>query len=102
LQKYDAYLTLLENLIVLRSQVERGSDPWTLALEERFVRERDHIYNSLEKRSGVEKEMGTFQKLDILERRMVGIADLRRRREELKGRQDEIESHPLFIKRSSS
>ena len=102
LEKYDSYLTLLENLIVLRAQVEAGSDPWTPELEEEFVRVRDGIYQSLEKRSEVEKDMGDLQKLDILEGRMVGITDLRKRREELEERQAEIEAHPLFVRRGTN
>ncbi len=101
LQKYEGYLTMLENLIVLRSQVERGPDPFTPEMRERLVSLRDDIYASLEKRGKVENEMGDLQKLDILEGRMVGIADLRRRREELEERQAEIENHPLFIRRDS-
>lgn len=83
LEKYEGYLALLEDLIVLRSQVEAGPDSWTPELEREFTRVRDRIYCSLEKRSDAEKEMGDFQLLDILEGRMVGVTDLRNRREEL-------------------
>ncbi len=101
LQKYEGYLTILENLIVLRSQVEAGSDPWTPELEQQFVQTSDSIYDSLEKRSDHEEHMGVFQLLNVLEGRMVGIAEERRKRADLQTRQAEIESHPLFIGRSS-
>ena len=102
LQKYESYLILLENLIILRSQVEAGSEPWTIELEQQFVQTRDHIYNSLEERSKKESSMGVFQLLDILEGRMVGIAEERRKRENLHDRQAEIENHRLFIERDYS
>src|SRR4051794_1028990 len=41
LQKYEGYLTILQNLIILRSQIEAGSDPWTPELEQQFVQTRD-------------------------------------------------------------
>jgi hypothetical protein len=99
LQKYESYLDLLANLIILRAQHEAGPDEWTPELEQKFVETRDGIYHDLENRSKREKEMGDFQLLDILEGRMVGIADLRNKRAELQARQAEIESHPLFIRR---
>lgn len=99
LQKYEGYLIFLENLIVLRSQIESGPDPFTPELREKLVGVRDDVYHSLEKRGDVEEDMGDLQLLDALESRMVGIADLRRRREELEERQAEIENHPLFINR---
>ena len=63
---------------------------------------RDRIYNSLEERSKKESSMGVFQLLDILEGRMVGIAEERRKRKNLHDRQAEIENHRLFIKRDYS
>lgn len=102
LQKYEGYLTILENLIVVRSQVKRGSGPWTPELEQHFLQTRDHIFHELEKRGKREGQMGVFQLLDVLEERMVGIAEERRKRADLQARQAEIENHPLFIKRRSS
>jgi hypothetical protein len=102
LQKYEGYLDILSDLIVLRSQLERGPDEFTLELELEFVRTRDDVYHSLEKRSKREKEMGVSQLLEVLEERMVGTADLRNKRDELQVRQAEIENHPLFIKRRFS
>ena len=99
LQKYESYLDLLSDLITIRSQIERGPDEFTPELEVEFVRTRDDVYHSLEKRSKREKEMGVFQLLEVLEERMVGTADLRNKRAELQTRQAEIENHPLFIKR---
>ncbi len=98
LEKYEGYLLLLENLIVIRSQVEVGPDPWPPELEQQFVQTRDAVYDSLEKRGKKEKDMGEFQLMDVLESRMVGIAEERRKRAELEARQAEIEDHPLFIK----
>jgi hypothetical protein len=102
LQKYESYLIILENLIVLRSQIQAGPDPFTPELKEKLVKTRDHVSRELEHRSNVEKDMGIFQLLDVLEGRMVAIADLRRKREDLEKRQGDIEKHPLFIKRGSS
>ena len=99
LQQYESYLDLLSDLIVIRSQIERGPDDFTPEMEQKFVRTRDGVYHSLEKRSKREKEMGVFQKLEVLEGRMVGMADLCNKRAELQTRQAEIEDHPLFIKR---
>src|SRR5215210_4323862 len=80
LQKYEGYLVILENLIVLRYQVQRGPDPFTPELKQQFVQTRDGVYDNLEKRSKREKEMGVFQMLEVLEDRMVGMADLRNKR----------------------
>src|SRR5947209_19795793 len=56
LQKYESYLDLLENLIIIRAQHEAGPDEWNPELEQQFVETRDGIYHSLEKRSNVEEE----------------------------------------------
>lgn len=101
MQKYESYLVILENLIIVRSHVEAGSDPWTPELEQPFIQTRDGIDDSLEKRGKKQADMGVFQLLDVLEGRMVGVAEERRKRAELEARQTEIESHRLFIKRDS-
>lgn len=93
LQNYESYVELLNDLIILRAQVARGPDEWSPELEERFVETRDGIYQSLE------KPMGLFEKLDILEGRNTGLTDERKKRAELAARQAEIEGHRLFIKR---
>ena len=98
LHKYKSYLGLLEDTIILKAQHNRGPDEWTPELEQRFVETLDGIYNSLERLSDREEDMGVFQLLDILEERMVGIVKERRERAELEERQAEIENHPLFIK----
>lgn len=99
LHKYESYLDLMSDLIVVRAQVEAGPEDYTPELEEHFVRARDEVYNSLEKRSKREKDMGVFQLLDILEGRMVGAKEQREKRTALENRQADIEDHPLFIKR---
>lgn len=99
LRKYEAYLDLLSDLIVIRAQVEAGPSEYTPEMEREFVRTRDGIYRSLETRGKQEKEMGVFQLMDILEGRMVGAKELRERRTALENRQTEIEDHPLFIRR---
>lgn len=99
LQDYEGNLTLLENLIVIRSQVEASAEPWTSELESKALDIRDKIYRNLEKRSEHEKHMGIFQKMDVLEGRMVGIAEERRKRADLQARQTDIENHRLFIGR---
>lgn len=99
LNKYENYLNLLEDTIVIRAQHKHGPDPYTPELEQTFVETRDRIFSSLEKRAEHEDEMGVFQLLDILEERMVRITDLRKRRDELRARQVEIENHPLFVRR---
>jgi hypothetical protein len=99
LRKYEAYLDLLSDLIVIRAQVEAGPSEYTPEMEREFIRTRDGIYRSLETRGKTEKEMGVFQLMDILEGRMVGAKELRKRRSALEERQAEIEEHPLFIRR---
>ena len=101
LHKYKSYLGLLEDMIILKAQHNRGPDEWTPELEQRFVETLDGVYNSLEKFGDREDDMGVFQLLDILEERMVGTAKERRERAELEERQADIENHALFIKRSS-
>lgn len=97
LKQYRDYLDVLENLIILRSQIEAGSQTSsTPELRQGFENTRDGVYNSLEKRSDREEDMGVLQKLDVLEGRMVGVAEQRRMRDDLEARQAEIESHPLF------
>lgn len=100
LYKYESYLDLLCDLIVLRAQIEVGLTECTPEMEREFIRTRDGIYQSLETRSKQEKQMGVFQLMDILEGRMVGAKELRKKRIALENRQDEIEEHPLFIRRS--
>jgi hypothetical protein len=90
---------LLSDLIVIRAQVEAGPSEYTSEMECEFVRTRDGIYRSLETRGKHEKEMGVFQLMDILEGRMVGAKELRKRRTALEERQAEIEDHPRFIRR---
>lgn len=99
LQDYESNLLLLESLIVIRSQTEAGSVPWTPELEQHFAETRDGVYNNLERRGNEESSMGILQKLDILEGRTVSLGEARQRRAELQARQAEIESHRLFIKR---
>lgn len=99
LRKYEVYLDLLSDLIVIRAQVEAGPSEYTPEMEREFIRTRDGIYRSLETRGKHEKEMGVFQLMDILEGRMVGAKELRKRRTALEERQAEIEDHPLFIRR---
>lgn len=97
LKQYQDYLDILENLIVLRSQIEAGPDEFTPELKQKLMDTRDRVYDSLEESSDREEDMGIFQKLDILEGRMVGIVEERRKRADLEVRQAEIESHRLFI-----
>ena len=85
LHKYESYLDLLSDLII-RAQVEAGPDDYTPEMKREFVRTRDRIYCSLETRSKREKDMGVFQLLDVLEGRMVGAKDQRKRRTELENR----------------
>lgn len=58
---------------------------------------RAGIYRSLEARGDREKDMGVLQKLDVLEERMAGIAEERRKRGDLETRQAEIEAHRLYV-----
>lgn len=103
LRDYEGNLTLLEDLIVIRSQVEASkTTSWTSELQSKAVHTRDKIYRNLERRSENERHMGIFQKMDALEGRMVGIAEERRKRIDLETRQAEIESHHLFIGRSDT
>ena len=99
LHKYESYLDLLSDLIVIRAQVEAGPDEYTPELEREFIRTRDGVYRRLEVRGEREKDMGVFQLLDVLEGRMVGAKEQRKKRTELEARQAEIEDHPLFVKR---
>jgi len=99
LDQYEQYLSLMEDLIILRAQFERGSDEWTPELQQRFSETRDRVYNSLEKQGDREDDMGIFQKLDILEERTIGLGEQLKRRGKLRDRQDEIEVHRLFIGR---
>lgn len=101
LDRYGHFLSLLEDTIVIRAQVEAGRAPFTRELEHEFAQTRDDILDRLEKRGEREEDMGIFQKLDVLEGRMVGIAEGRKRRDALEARQAEIEAHPLFVKRST-
>ncbi len=96
LDQYRGYLDVLENLIIMRSQAQRGKDGFTPEMRQKLVEMRDDVYNSLEKRGDREEDMGTLQKLDVLEERMVGIAEQRRHRTDLEARQAEIEDHPVF------
>ncbi len=95
-------MTLLEGIVILKAQLKRGLDAWTPELEQPIVKASYKVYISLHKRSNREEEMGVFQLLDILEDRMVGIAQERRERAELEERQAVTENHPLLIKRPSS
>ena len=101
LDKYEGYLTVLRELLILRSQTTYGKPSENPDIRERLIEVRDRLYHSIEKQGETEDEMGDLQKLDILESRNVGIDDLRKRRQELEELQAEIESHPLFIKRGS-
>lgn len=102
LRKYEAYLDLLENLIVTRSQVEEGSREWTPGENDTAIAVRENIYSYLEQHAKKEKDMGVFQLLDVLDRRMVGATEERSKRSQLEARQAEIEKHPLFVKRQDS
>jgi len=95
-------LVLLEGMVILKAQLNRGLDARTPELEQPFVKASYKVYISLEKRSDREEEMGVFQLLDILEDRMVSISQERRERAELEERQAVTENHPHFIKRFSS
>jgi hypothetical protein len=99
LDQYEKYLSLLEDLIIIRAQHEWGQHEWTPEVEQKFAETRDHVYHSLEKTSHTEDDMGVFQKLDVLEYRTVGLGEQIERRAELRQRQDEIEAHHLFIGR---
>lgn len=96
LGRYQKYLDILENLIIVRAQLERGSEGFTPEMRQQLQDTRDGVYHDLEKRGEDEKDMGTFQLFEVLEERMVGIADQCRKREDLEARQAEIEDHPLF------
>lgn len=99
LQDYEANLTMLENLIVIRSQVEASKDTqWTEELQQQAIGTRDKAYRNLRRESEAERDMGIFQKMDALENRMVGIQEEQRRRAELGQRQAEIEAHRLFVR----
>lgn len=87
-------------MIILRSRVLVGTEGWNSELQQQFVQTRDGIYDNFERNDPSYKDMGIFQKLDILEGRLVGIAEQRKRRDELQTRQAEIENHPMFIKRT--
>ncbi len=65
-------------------------------MRQRLVETRDGVFHSLQEHGAREDDMGVLQKLDILEERMVGIAEQRRKRDDLEARQAEIEDHPLF------
>ncbi len=99
LDQYEKYLSLLEDLIILRAQFERGPDEWTPELQQKFSETRDMVYGSLEEQGDREEDMGIFQKLDILEDRTIGLAEQLKRRGKLRERQAEIEAHRLFIGR---
>lgn len=99
LDQYENYLNLLEDLIIIRSQVEAGSEEYTLELELEFVDTRDSIFHKLERSGERETQMGIFQKLDVLEGRNIGLEDQQDRRAELDDRQAKIERHPLFVGR---
>ena len=100
LHQYESFLDLLSDLIVIRAQIEAGPSEYTPEMEQRFITTRDGIYGSLETRGKHEKEMGIFQKLDVLEGRMVDAKEQRKKRTALENRQDAIEEHPLFIRRT--
>lgn len=100
LHKYEGYLDLFSDLIVLRARIEAGPSEYTPEMEQKFIRTRDGIYQSLETRAKHEKGMGVFQLLDILEGRMVDAKEQRKKRTALENRQDAIEEHPLFIRRN--
>lgn len=100
LDTYEQNLELFEEMIILRSRVLVGTEGWNSELQQQFVQTRDGIYDNLERNDPSYKDMGIFQKLDILEGRLVGIAEQRKRRDELQTRQAEIENHPMFIKRT--
>jgi hypothetical protein len=102
LDKYEGYLALLRNLLILRSQMQWGNVEGNPDVERQFVQKRDALYQSIRRRGDNESDMGDLQKLDILESRNVGINDLRQRRRELEELQAEVENHPLFIPRDSS
>lgn len=100
LHRYESYLDLLSDLIVIRAQVEAGPSEYTPEMEREFIRTRDGIYQSLETRGKQEKEMGVFQLMDILEGRMVSAKQQRDKRIALENKQADIEEHPLFIRRN--
>lgn len=99
LHQYEGYLDLFCDLIVIRARIEAGPSEYTPEMERKFITTRDGIYGSLETRAKHEKGMGIFQKLDILEGRMVGGKQQRDRRTALENRQDAVEEHPWFIRR---
>lgn len=99
LDKYEAYLTLLRNVLIIRSQTQHANVADNPEVVQKMVETRDGLYQILEKQGEDESEMGDLQKLDHLESRNVGIEDLIERRRKLEDLQAEIENHPLFIPR---
>ena len=95
----------MEELIVIRAQSERDYENWTheekQQVEQQFAQTKSGVYRNLERRGDREEGMGILQKLDILEGRMIGIAEERRKRGDLENRQAEIENHRLFTDRQS-
>ncbi len=61
LDKYEGYLTLLRNLLILRSQTVHGGIAEKPKTVERFVEVRETLYSSIEKRGDEEDDMGDLQ-----------------------------------------
>ena len=81
LEHYEANLDIWERLVNTRAQ-----HAGTPEVEQKLAETLDKIYSNLE------RPMGIFQKLDILERRNTGMQKEREKRAELKARQKLIES----------
>ena len=87
LSDYESNIDLLEELVRLKKMFDAGPDEWTDEIEQERMRTRDGIYRNLE------KPMGIFEKMDILESRNPSMTVLRNRRVELEFRQSEVEKH---------
>jgi len=86
-EQYQLLLDLYEKNLKLLETAQMAWEPYIEdpGVRQKFIKTRDHIFNDLE------QPMGILEQLDILETRKTGLPNEKKRRAQLKARQERIE-----------